>query len=256
MSGVTHEDVALAATRLVEQLENEGLTARLVGGAGIWTTLSPAVRPLYEASRPAPADIDLLTPPKTGKDAMAAFGRLGLEGEERFNLLRGNVRQKWYLPIADGKAQLSIDVFVGDPPLCHQIDFSQRLTLTSPAMSATDLLLQKLQIVEINEKDLVDITHLILERDEGAEAGQIDCDRIVELVRDDWGFYHTMSVNLEKAEAAMGLLSLPEAVRAGAFSFADLRERIEAAPKTLRWKMRAKVGTKKRWYEEVEEVDR
>jgi hypothetical protein len=35
-----------------------------------------------------------------------------------------------------------------------------------------------------------------------------------------------------------------------------LQKAMDEAPKTMAWKMRAKVGTRVRWYEEVEEVQR
>lgn len=254
MSALTHADTAATARDLVQSFEQGGLKLRIMGGAAIWGMLDHATRQAYEQVRPVPADIDLLVPAKSDRATAEMFRQLGLAEDERLNLLRGNVRQKWFAQAGAGGEALPIDVFIGDPPLCHKLDFSDGFASPHPELPSTDLLLQKLQIVEINEKDLIDAAYLMSGRDFGPAPDLIDLDRIVKLTGEDWGFFHTVTVNLEKLEgAAREFVPDPASVLA---ALGELRSRTEAAPKSRRWKLRAKVGTKVQWYTEVEELDR
>lgn len=254
MSTLTHADTAATARELVRSFEEGDLRLRIMGGVAIWGVLDDATRRPYEEVRPVPADIDLMVPAKSDRATADMFRRLGLAEDERLNLLRGNVRQKWFAQVGVAGETLPVDVFVGDPPLCHKLDFTDGFVSPAPELPATDLLLQKLQIVEINEKDLIDAAYLVRGRDFGPGAELIDLDRIVKLTSEDWGFFHTVTVNLEKVErAARAFVPDPASVLT---TLGELRSQIEATPKSRRWKLRARVGTKVQWYTEVEELDR
>ena len=58
---------------------------------------------------------------------------------------------------------LNVDVFADELYFCHRIPFKDRLDLDSPTICTTDLLLEKMQIVEINLKDFKDTIVLMLE---------------------------------------------------------------------------------------------
>ena len=86
----------------------------------------------------------------------------------------------------------------------------------------------------------------------------IDSAHIVDTMKSDWGFYHTAVNNIAKVEEALRGYSVlpPDVVEAVQGRLETLSARIETAPKTTRWKLRARVGTRTRWYEDVDEVDR
>ncbi len=153
---------------------------------------------------------------------------------------------------------MHVDLFIESPPTCHRIDLRERL-LPGAALDPTDLLLLKLQIVEINEKDLIDAAFLLLEHPvvKGGEmAGKVDAARISRLLAGDWGFHRTATTNLRKLSEARRALLDEDDARSVASSSERLRDAIEDEPKTLRWRLRAKVGTRMQWYEEVEELRR
>jgi hypothetical protein len=153
---------------------------------------------------------------------------------------------------------LNVDVFADELHFCHRIPFKGRLDLDSPTICTTDLLLEKMQIVEINLKDFKDTIVLMLEHPLSHEQpGQksIDTGYIADIMRQDWGFYHTFTTNLKSVPGYLDQFSsLGEEGRSVIRGWIDrLLEAIEAAPKTLGWKMRAKIGTRRRWYREVSE---
>jgi hypothetical protein len=143
--------------------------------------------------------------------------------------------------------------------MAHTIQFSGRLGLHDQTVDLTDLLLTKLQIHEFTENDLIDSIVLLAEHDVGrAGTDGISGDYIADIMRKDWGFSYTTQANLRKiAEGVQQYPVLPgevaELVRARATALNDM---IDRAPKTQRWKMRARVGERVRWYEQVEDVNR
>ena len=140
---------------------------------------------------------------------------------------------------------MPIDVFVGRMDMCHTLDLRARLKLFSPTVTPADLVLSKLQIVQFTEKDHRD-TQALLERIEMTERHDaIDPRRIREVTCADWGWYQTVSQNLERFSTSS------ELARERANS---LLEVMSSGPKTRRWTMRARVGTRKRWYRLPEEV--
>lgn len=153
---------------------------------------------------------------------------------------------------------LGIDVFMDKLDYCHPISFKNRLELDKPTIDLADLVLEKLQIVEINEKDLKDMYVLLLEHDFGKSSQEeIDLDYIARLLSDDWGFYYTVTTNLEKLKTFLPHFEALDQTKrdrlVGAIDY--MKSQIEASPKSFGWKMRARVGTKKKWYKDVGEKD-
>jgi hypothetical protein len=145
-------------------------------------------------------------------------------------------------------------VLVGAFQMCHRLDLGRDLPASGLTIHPADLLLTKLQIVQIEEKDLLDAVALLLDLPtDGAPAG-IEAARFAAPLAGDWGFYHTVERNLPKvAECAHARLGGDQA-QAVAASVDRLRQAMEAAPKSMRWKMRARVGEKVTWYELPEET--
>lgn len=148
-----------------------------------------------------------------------------------------------------------LDVFFDRLEMCHTIEFAKRLELDYPTLSLADLLLEKLQIVQLTDKDIKDACVLLLEHEVGREAPEtVDANYIAQLFSDDWGFYYTATTNLEKMRDALPTLNpLQEAHKATISNrIESLSGTIEAKPKSMGWKMRARIGPSKKWYREVD----
>jgi hypothetical protein len=150
-----------------------------------------------------------------------------------------------------------VDVFLDRLDFCHPIELKGRLEMDPVTIPLTDILLEKLQIVEINEKDLKDLVVLLLEHpvaDRQAD-GAFDASYLVDLLSRDWGFSYTVSLNFDRIRRYMDTISeLADEQRAVVSArIDDLWGRVEAAPKNLKWKLRARVGPSRRWYQEVGE---
>ncbi len=157
---------------------------------------------------------------------------------------------------SDPETGMAIDVFFDELFFCHPIPLRDRLDLDYPTITPTDLLLEKTQIVEINPKDVKDALVLLLEHPLKADDREaIDARYIAELLAGDWGFYYTVTRNLEKLRHHVADY--------GAFERAQwetvdgrieaLEQTIEEEPKTAKWKLRARIGPRKKWYQEVAE---
>jgi hypothetical protein len=151
---------------------------------------------------------------------------------------------------------LKVDVFLDRLIMAHTVDLAGRLELDPTTVPLADLLLSKLQIHEITENDLMDGAALLAEHPLGPEG--IDPTRICDVLGGDWGFCHSVLLNLGKLDAALDRWApLPEGmIDRVRKRITELRDAIESAPKSRRWRLRARIGERVRWYEEVEEVDR
>src|SRR5262249_37071959 len=146
----------------------------------------------------------------------------------------------------------------GSFSMCHSLDLSGRLTLLPDTLSIADLLLTKLQIVEINRKDLIDAAQLLrnheLGRADDPGADHLSLDRICAVTGADWGWYTPLSDNLAKLAAfARDELAEPDRARIEDSARA-IQEAIDQSAKSLRWKARARIGRRVPWYELPEEV--
>ena len=152
---------------------------------------------------------------------------------------------------------MHIDVFLDKLEFCHTVPWKARLELDPETIPLAELLLQKMQIVEINEKDLIDTITLLLEFPlGGSDDDTINIERVAELCAKDWGWWRTLTMNLDKVRRMAehyDQLSDEETRRVGEQVAAAL-ERIDAEPKSMSWKLRAKVGDRKKWYRDVGEL--
>jgi hypothetical protein len=156
------------------------------------------------------------------------------------------------------QTHVKIDVFMDELVMAHTIHFKGRLDVDYPTIGLADLLLSKLQIHQITENDFIDTIVLLAEHQMGSgDRELIDMRYIVDIMRNDWGFTHTVLDNLKKTHEAVGRYDLPEEI-AGQVrtTITAMAEQIESAPKTTRWKLRARVGTRSKWYEDVDDVHR
>jgi hypothetical protein len=139
--------------------------------------------------------------------------------------------------------------------MCHQLPFANRLELHDFTIPLADLLLSKLQIVQIGERDLRDIYAILYDHELGreADADSVDAAFIARLCGDDWGWYKTVTMNIERSIDLVDDFLTGEQQRAYVTRARQLREMIEAAPKSLRWQARARIGEARRWYDLPEE---
>jgi hypothetical protein len=159
----------------------------------------------------------------------------------------------------DKDGNKAIDVFLGVLEMCHNIDYEGRLEVDSPTVPLAELLLQKLQIVQTNEKDVQDTIILLLEHDIGkGDRDEINGEHIAKVLAKDWGFYYTVSTKFREIKEMLDKYeALTKPQRALVVERLDkLKDRIEKEPKNLQWNMRAKVGPSVKWYRVVEEVQR
>jgi Uncharacterised nucleotidyltransferase len=246
-----HADVLEEAVRLLAAAEQAGLRVRVMGGMGIVLHVGELLHPAFRRDI---GDIDLATPKREGRKVAEFLAAQGYEPNKTFNAMHGARRLLFY----DEPNGRQIDVFVGTFEMCHQLPLEQRLDLEPLTLPLADLALTKLQIVKLNRKDAYDLyslllTHEVADHDDDA----INAQWIGELCGRDWGLFRTVQLNLERLQADLQVPELtPDELETIRGRLRQLEEAIERAPKTGKWKMRARVGDRVRWYEDPEEVEK
>ncbi len=237
------------ARRIVATAAESGLTLRLLGGLAIRLHAPSAAHRALARSYP---DLDFVLADKRGDRAEKLLGDLGYESNKTFNLLNGDSRLLFY----DTAHARQVDVFVGGFHMCHRIPITERIALEPLTLPLAELLLTKMQIVQMNEKDICDLCALMLDHPLGdGDAETINLPYIARLCADDWGLWKTISLSAQKVRGYCDTHDLePDQRRTIADRLAALRAALEAAPKSLRWKVRDRVGERVPWYELPEEV--
>jgi hypothetical protein len=228
-----------AARRLVNRAGETGLRPRLLGGLAIAAHLpDPATFGHRRIN-----DIDLFVAGSERRQLVQVMTDAAYVPEERFNALNGHRRMLFHGPDHD------VDVLVHEFDMCHRLELESRIGRDAPTLPAADLLLTKLQIVELNEKDAIDVHLLVESHDLGTGPGDhIELDRVVETAAADWGWWRTLHLTTDRV-----LTTAPPLVRE---RLTAMLEAIDAAPKSIAWRSRARVGDRKRWYQVPEEVRR
>jgi hypothetical protein len=237
-------ELLAAAVDIIGAAAAAGATMRLLGGIAVYHLASSA---RTGALARGYHDFDVVVPPRQGAAAARVFRDAGYAADQHFNALHGAHRMIFTAPRG-----FVVDVLVGAFQMCHRLELGRDLPGDGLTVHPADLLLTKLQIVQIEEKDLLDATALLLDLPAGA-AG-IDTGRFVAPLAGDWGFHHTVERNLPRIVACARDRLGAEQAETVAASAGRLQQAMEAAPKSLRWKMRAKVGEKVPWYELPEEA--
>jgi hypothetical protein len=257
-SRVVNADPAMvsAGRAVVEAAGAAGIPVRLMGGVAIWIRASAPARAALGRDYP---DIDLVAHKRQSRALRSLLEDRGYQPERVFNATHGARRLLYHSPDGSWHADVFLDTF----EMSHTLDLGARLEAEPLTLAAAELLLTKMQIAEVNAKDLSDAAMLLWDHEPvaGARAadgeGLLNLTRLSEVCGADWGLYTTVTDNL--AACAGHLAELP----VGAHDAARIAGRIEVieqglqdAPKSLQWRMRAKVGRRVRWYEVPEEVTR
>jgi hypothetical protein len=238
--------------RLTEEAQKQGMVLRVMGPIALHYFFPEHVdlyRRMERLGDRVFTDIDFAAYGKHRNDFVPFFEARGYELEKRAAMISGGTRFIFFsahIPM--------IDVFFDKLDYNHPIDYRGRLEHHPYCVSLADLMLQKLQIVQINDKDLKDAMLLLLAGKVGdSDHEMINAKYISRIMSEDWGFYYTATQNLNKIkDATVGVAALTEQDRATICEKADLMLKyIEETPKSFGWKMRAKTGTKKIWYKEV-----
>jgi hypothetical protein len=260
----TLQDPLAESLRIVEIADARGLLVRLMGGMAI-----RAHAPDWPArTRRVEVDLDFAT---RSRDRGAFYELLASEGytaDKRHNALFGG-KQAYFVDVPRNRP---VDVLVDSLEMCHRFEFGNRLGMSSPTLPLAELLLSKLQVVKINRKDVLDALVLLAEhplgQDDGAPdsrhgLGTINVPRILSFTSNDWGWWRTVTGNLDTLDQYLAVELTPEDLDLNngrsilfepAGQVAELRKAINDAPKSTRWKLRSKVGERQVWYQEPEEM--
>jgi len=226
---------------------------RLMGATAIYYRC-PNSRSIIDVMNRPLTDLDFVTSSKYVRHIPDFFANLGYEGNDRVNALFGLRRQIY----TDARSRRHVDVFVDKLSFCHQIDLTDRLEVDPITLGLADLLLEKMQIVKMNEKDAKDSVILLLNHDLSDHDGDdINAGYIATLLAADWGFYYTVTTNLKKTAEYADSLTILDSEQKNVIRtrIHSLLERIERQNKSLGWKVRARIGTSKKWYDDPEDVE-
>ncbi len=237
------------ALRLAHGAADAGLGLKLLGGLAV-RVLCPDFPPRLRRDQ----DIDFACLSKERKKVASYLEGSGCEPDRRFNNLNGD--RQMYFSAPSGRP---IDVMVDRLVMCHTLDLRPSFPRMPYTIDAMDVLLSKLQIVELNEKDARDIIHLLAALPlGGSEPGVLDTGRFCGLLGSDWGWWRTVTGNLAKLPALIAerpeLVPPGDEVKHPGEQAQRLAQLADEAPKSVKWRLRANVGERVRWYELPEEV--
>ncbi len=253
--GAIRQDFFEERTRILEALaqeENRHIILRLIGALA-FRTHCPKYGYMQEALGRVFSDIDFASYHRFYKDIQRLLAELSYVEDKAVSRLFGEHRMLFHDP-ASGR---HIDIFFDHLHFSHTLPLIGRLEAESITLPLAELLLEKMQIVQINEKDLIDTIMLLREHPIGdVDDETINARVITGLTSSDWGLWRTVTRNLELVKEFLAKYAqLSDDHRhIVAERIDDLRHRIDSAPKTARWKMRATIGERVKWYEDVEDL--
>ena len=257
-NGVNKSDLlAQKAIAVAESGRKENLPVRVAAACAVRIHCPESVRLLDEMQRTV-NDIDFFSLSKYEDEIPKLFVKLGYDSSGDFSKyyahLYGVIRNRF----KDPETGVTLDVFYDKLEMSHKIDLRKRLELDFPTITVSDLVLAKMQIVKINKKDIEDTLILFKDHDVAESDGDsINSKYVSQVLADEWGFYYTFTSNLAKVKESIGsYLLLNDYAEQIGKKIVSLRETIDAFPKSTRWKLRAKVGTRQKWYTDVDEVSR
>ncbi len=252
--GPTLRDPLAEALRIIGLADARGLQVRLMGGLSFHARCPQWTARIDRERR----DIDLATRSKDRKALQELMAAEGYTGDKQYNALYGH-KQLYFVDTLRGRP---VDVLIDRMEMSHRFEFADRLAADRPTVPLAEMLLSKLQIARINRKDILDALALLSEYPLGrTDDGAINVDRILLYTSADWGWWRTLTGNLDKlrllfnTEIQPGELDFGRPPRFAVLDqVAALRKAVDDAPKSMRWKMRSQVGERVQWFEEPEEV--
>ncbi len=243
-------ELVRVAERIVAALAQQRVPARLLGGVAV------ALRcPVARGSGPLArefSDLDFAARRAARKQLKEVLGAQGFDPVVRFNAANGDTRLLF--ETAQG---LHADVFVDTFSMCHTLPLKKRIEADAATLPLADLALTKLQVAEVNRKDVSDVAAILHDHPLTQDDAGVNLPYVVDVLAGDWGWWRTVGQNLEVVQAMLPELGLePHGRERVAERLRELREAIERAPKSLRWKARARIGERRPWREDPEEATR
>jgi hypothetical protein len=251
------EDFYTERTRILDALaapENKHVIMRLIGALA-FRTHCPQFGYIQDQLGRQFTDFDFASYPRFFRDIVRVLTELGYQEDKQVTQLFGDRRMIFHDPVFGRH----IDVFYNALEFCHRISFTGRLEVEQYTLPLAELLLEKMQIVQINEKDVIDSIMLFREHPLGeTDLETINTLLITHTLSNDWGFWRTVTGNLKMLDEKLGTYAslTDEDRRVVHARIEDLSQQIDRAPKSLRWKARARIGEKVKWYKDVEELSR
>lgn len=245
-------DLVQEMHRLIEAANAKRIHLRAIGGLAV-EIHNKTKNPLFTREF---ADLDFCVPLKQRRDFEAFMPEVGYLPHKQFNILNGDQRQIYY----HEPTEMKVDIFVGNFEMCHKIPLEDRLSADPVTIPLAELFLSKAQIIELNRKDAFDLTSILLNNATGEDDNEtINLKILAQLCSADWGLYKTTSLNLDKIEQMLDKNEIPLNDEERAIvnqHIADIRRTFIEMPKPVAWQLRDRVGTRVKWYIEVEEVQR
>ena len=249
---MTSQEILAEMIRLVGAAEAKNIQIRAIGGLAVQAH-NKSNHPLFMREF---ADLDFVVAKKQRREFESFMPEAGYSPDRQFNVLNGAERQIY----SDNKTGMKVDIFVGDFEMCHKIPLEERLRFDPVTIPLAELLLSKAQIVELNRKDMLDITSILFNNQTGNDdVEKINLKVIAQLCSQDWGLYKTTSINLSRVEELMNQEDLPLSQEDRNLVLSrvhEIKRAFEEMSKPIAWQLRDRVGTRVKWYIEVEEVDR
>ena len=238
--------------KIIKASDSAGLLLRVIGSLA-FQMHCPNFGYLQQVMGRAYTDIDFAAYARQAKDIKTLMAAMGYSENREVFIVSEGERAIFDKP----EIGMHIDVFYEKLNFCHVIRWTGRLEVDSPSIPLAEMLLEKMQIVQINEKDIIDTIMLLLEHPLGdIDQETINIKRVSELCAADWGLWRTTTMNLDKVrQLAQGYEQLTsEQKNKINTQVADALTRMDQAPKTMAWQLRARVGDRVKWYKDVDEV--
>ncbi len=240
------------ALRIVDVAKEKGLVLRLLGSLA-FRLHCPEYGYLQKQLGRAYTDIDYAGYGGQASQMSPLMTSLGYQDHAEINLLYAGQR----MIFNNNALGIHTDIFFDKLSFCHEIVWKDRLEDDFPTIPLAEMLLEKMQIVKINEKDIIDTMMLMLEHPLGDHDREtINIARVSSLCAQDWGLWRTLTMNLRKvSQLAQGYAEPGAAEKAKLASQVEAAlERIEREPKSVSWKIRSKIGDRVKWYQEVDDM--
>lgn len=240
------------ALEILEEADSRNLTLRLIGALAFHVRC-PQFNYIQLETQRYFTDIDFMGYYEQIGAVELLFKDMGYLEDRRIKSVPG-LRRSIFFHRDQGWHS---DVFYDVLDFSHELDFKGRLELDYPTIALCDLLLEKMQIVQINEKDIIDTLMLFREHDVGVgEEAPIAADHVARSCKGDWGLWKTVTTNLKKVHELTEKYDVLTAEdRETIHDRLDrIMTHIEQEPATLRWRLRSHIGERMKWYRDVDEV--
>jgi hypothetical protein len=233
---------------MVSDASAAGAQMRVLGGAAVALRCPSALSPPLARSY---GDVDFLARSRDRAIVVEVMAARGWPADTHFNAVNGHRRLLFTREDGD-----HVDVFLDEFSMCHRLELKDRLGLAEQTIPLSDLVLTKLQIAQLNHKDLQDLAALLIDHRIGDGPDDIDAGRLAEVLCSDWGWWRTVGETVGLLRAQLGQLELDPTPVTVVSERLGVLEEILAGPKSRRWKLRARVGERVPWREDPEEVER